>query len=58
VGDDTTSEEVAMCALPLEDWEAKWGGGKKVRATYNGKSVTGELRDTIPHKKNNSGLIR
>jgi hypothetical protein len=56
-GDDTTSEDIPMCALPPEDWETKWGGGenargKKVRVTYKGKSVTGDLRDTMPHKKN------
>lgn len=56
-GDDTTSENIPMCALPPEDWEAKWGKGnnargRKVIVTYQNKSVTGELRDTMPHKKN------
>src|SRR3954471_16851236 len=54
-GDDTTSEDHPMCALPPEDWEAKWGKGdaargKKVSVTYAGKTVIGELRDTMPHK--------
>jgi hypothetical protein len=54
-GDDTTSEGVPMCALPPEDWQAKWGAGdnargRKVSVTYNGKTVIGELRDTMPPK--------
>ena len=54
-GDDTTSDAKAMCALPPEDWEAKWGigsaaRGRKVSVKYRGKTVIGELRDTMPHK--------
>jgi hypothetical protein len=54
-GDDTTSENDPMCALPPEEWQAKWGHGdaargKKVAVTYNGKTVIGELRDTMPSK--------
>jgi hypothetical protein len=54
-GDDTTSENDPMCALPPEDWQAKWGHGdaargKQVAVTYKGKTVIGELRDTMPSK--------
>lgn len=63
-GDDTTSEDVPMCALPPEDWQAKWGAGsdargKRVAVTYNGMTVIGELRDTMPkkvHIKNGAGI--
>jgi hypothetical protein len=61
-GDNTAQEDVAMCALPPEDWFAKWGNnarGKKVSVTYKGKTVVGELRDTMPHKaniKNGAGI--
>jgi hypothetical protein len=54
-GDNTARDDVPMCALPPEDWIAKWGKGskargKKVAVTYKGKTVIGELRDTMPHK--------
>jgi len=54
-GDDTSRDDVPMCALPPEDWEAQWGRGarargKKVAVTYKGKTVMGELRDTMPHR--------
>lgn len=54
-GDNTTSEDQPICALPPEDWEVKWGSGteargKRVEVTYKGKMVVGELRDTMPHK--------
>ena len=61
-GDDTTSETTPMCALPRDIWEEKWGGaarGKKVSVTYAGKTVIGELRDTMPHLvniKNGAGI--
>jgi hypothetical protein len=53
-----------MCALPPEDWMAKWGiglnaRGKKVAVTYRGNTVIGELRDTMPHRaniKNGAGI--
>jgi hypothetical protein len=56
-GDNTARDDVPMCALPPEDWKAKWGSGqnargKKVAVTYKGKTVTGELRDTMPKKQN------
>ena len=54
-GDPTGRIDVPMCALPPEDWLAKWGPGssargKKVAVTYRGKTVIGELRDTMPNK--------
>ncbi len=56
-GDDTSSEEQPICALPPDDWKAKWGNGAKARGakvavTYRGKTVIGELRDTMPAKAN------
>jgi len=56
-GDDTSRDDVPMCALPPEDWMAKWGSGrtargKRVSVTYRGKTVIGELRDTMPHSAN------
>jgi hypothetical protein len=56
-GDLTARDDVPMCALPPEDWQSKWGAGdrargKKVAVTYKRKTVVGELRDTMPHKKN------
>jgi hypothetical protein len=56
-GDETWHDNAPMCALPPEDWLAKWGTGanargKKVSVTYKGKTVIGELRDTMPHKAN------
>lgn len=56
-GDDTTSPDKPMCALPREDWIAKWGDGglargQLVAVTYQGQTVVGELRDTMPSKAN------
>jgi len=56
-GDVTATRLKPMCALPPEDWKARWGNGhnargKKVSVTYKNKTVVGELRDTMPHKKN------
>lgn len=56
-GDNTARDDVPMCALPPEDWKAKWSTGqkargKKVAVTYKGKTVIGELRDTMPKKEN------
>ena len=55
--DNTSRADIPMCALPPEDWIAKWGAGsnargKKVAVTFRGKTVIGELRDTMPHKVN------
>lgn len=61
-GDNTSRDDVPMCALPPEDWLAKWSKnarGKKVSVTYKGKTVIGELRDTMPRKgniKNGAGI--
>jgi len=63
-GDDTTREDLPMCALPPEDWLSKWGTeanacGKRVAVTYNGHTVIGELRDTMPHRadiENGAGI--
>jgi len=30
-GDNTARDDVAMCALPPEDWLAKWGSDAKAR---------------------------
>ena len=56
-GDDTTSEDKPMCALPPEDWLSEWhlrslARGKKVAVTYEGKTVVGTLQDTMPHVAN------
>jgi hypothetical protein len=56
-GDLTARDDVAMCALPPEDWLAKWDSaaaarGQKVSVTYKGQTVIGGLRDTMPHKAN------
>src|SRR5258708_5850958 len=63
-GDFTARDDIPMCALPPEDWLAKWNSGakargKKVAVTYEGRTVGGELRDTMPHKehiKNGAGI--
>jgi hypothetical protein len=63
-GDTTARDDVPMCALPPEDWTAQWGAGsnargKQVAVTFAGKTVIGELRDTMPHKakiKNGAGI--
>lgn len=56
-GDKTARDDVPMCALPPEDWLVRWGSeikarGQKVKVTYKGITVVGELRDTMPHKAN------
>ena len=61
---DITACHLPICALPPEDWMAKWGvgtnaRGKKVAVTFGGKTVIGELRDTMPNKariKNGAGI--
>jgi hypothetical protein len=30
-GDNTAGDDVPICALPPEDWEAKWGPGDSAR---------------------------
>jgi len=57
-GDDTTSEDVAMCALPPEDWQdflpPARGTLIKVTAEVDGehREVICELRDTMPRRAN------
>jgi hypothetical protein len=56
-GDLTARDDIPMCALPPEDWLAKWGNaasarGQKVSVTYKAQIVIGELRDTMPHRAN------
>lgn len=50
------ADGVPMCALPPEVWMARFpnGGarGAKVSVTIHGRTVTGELRDTMPHLAN------
>jgi hypothetical protein len=57
-GDDTAGDK-PMCALPSGEW-TKFGNkarGRKIDVTYHGKSVTCELRDTLPaHPKNGAGI--
>lgn len=63
-GDSTAEGTGPQCALPPEDWEAKWGPGdaarhKPVIVTVNGKSVVCLLGDTMPHKaaiQNGAGI--
>lgn len=62
-GDDTT-QNIPMCALPPEDWLARWGTkaaarGAGVVVTVGDREVRCELRDTMPHKaniKNGAGI--
>jgi hypothetical protein len=54
-GDNTARDDIPMCALPSEEWLEKWKSkenahGKKVAVTYKGKTVIGELQDTMPAK--------
>jgi len=56
-GDNTARDDIPMCALPREVWQGKWGKGraargKPVAVTYEGKTVVGELRDTMPSLDN------
>ena len=56
-GDQTVTERVAMCALPPEDWQARWGSGRRARGkrlivTFQEKQIVCELRDTMPSKRN------
>lgn len=63
-GLDCSEGSGPACALPPEDWMAKWGSsgnaaGRAVSVTANGKSVVCLMKDTLPHKaniKNGSGL--
>lgn len=54
---DTSQGSGPCCALPVEDWMAKWKSErgavkKKVKVSANGNTVICELRDTMPHRAN------
>lgn len=56
-GMDCATDEIAICALPPEDWKEKWGSGdvangKPVIVTWEGKEVRGIMGDTMPKKEN------
>ena len=54
-GDDCTEGSGPKCALPPEDWIAKWGVNArhaKVLVTVGDKSVVCQMDDTMPHKAN------
>jgi len=59
-----STEATNYCALPKDDWIAKWGSkskaaGKGVKVTIKGQSVIGKLGDTMPAKadiKNGAGI--
>ncbi len=56
MGDDCTTS-TPMCALPVEDWIARWGNKttarlKPVIVTANGKTVVCLMGDTMPKKAN------
>ncbi len=60
---DSTAEGSGPCvALPVEDWESFGKTGarfKKVEVKYSDKTVTAQLKDTMPHKaniKNGAGI--
>lgn len=63
-GLDCSQGSGPACALPPEDWMAKWGSaanaaGKKVRVRILGKEQILTLKDTMPHKaniKNGAGI--
>ena len=63
-GLDCTQENVPYCALPPDDWVARWGtkksaGGRPVYVRINGKIIQGWLGDTMPakkHIKNGAGI--
>lgn len=50
-------ENVNICALPPEIWQAKWGTkknahGRPVYVRINGRVIAGRLGDTMPHLAN------
>lgn len=63
-GLDCTDLSIPYIALPVEDWQEKWGdkhtaSGKKVNVTMLGKTVECILGDTMPHRdhiENGCGL--
>ena len=61
-GQDTTSSDTPMCALPQTAWTRMWGNrflamGRQVAVTYKGKTVIGQLIDTMPsHPKSGAQI--
>lgn len=54
-GDDCTAGSGPKCALPPEDWLARWGVNArhaKVLVTIGDKSVLCAMDDTMPHRAN------
>lgn len=56
-GLDCTDDSIPYVALPVEDWQSKWGSshnaaGKPVSVTCNGITATCIMGDTMPHKAN------
>lgn len=54
-GDDCTAGSGPKCALPPEDWLARWGVNArhaKVIVEIGDKSVICEMDDTMPHRAN------
>lgn len=56
-GLDCSAGSGPACALPPEDWMAKWGSsanaaGKPVRVRINDIEVVMPMKDTMPHKVN------
>lgn len=54
-GLDCSAGSGPACALPPEDWMAKWGSaanaaGKLVRVRINGVEAVMPMKDTMPHK--------
>jgi len=61
-GQCTTRTDIPMCALPQAEWMKTWKNGfiamgKTVAVTYNGKTVVGQLADTIPSPPKNGARI-
>lgn len=56
-GMDCTDPNTPICALPPEQWRARWGdgntaNGKPVIVTWKGKEVLGVMGDTMPSEEN------
>lgn len=51
------STDTPACALPYEDWHEEFGSGAKalgklVKVFFGEKTITCELRDSMPHRAN------
>lgn len=57
---DTTEGSGPQCALPPEDWQhLEYPHGALVEVTIDGRTSTGKLGDTMPHRaaiKNGAGI--